>query len=56
LREGLLLKGLARDICMYSMLSSEWPARRAVMEEWLEPANFLDGRQLRSMTEIRAGR
>lgn len=56
LREGLLLKGLARDICMYSMLSSEWPACRAVMEEWLESANFLDGRQLRSMTEIRAAR
>ncbi|CAN7593367.1 GNAT family N-acetyltransferase [Aminobacter sp. LjRoot7] len=54
LREGLLLKGMPRDICMYSMLSSEWPSRRATMEQWLDPANFRDGRQLRSMNEIRA--
>ncbi len=54
LREGLLLKGMPRDICMYSMLSSEWPLRRATMEQWLDPANFRDGRQLRSMNEIRA--
>ncbi|WP_332694021.1 GNAT family N-acetyltransferase [Devosia sp.] len=54
LREGLLLKGLPRDICMYSMLSSEWPSRRTTMEQWLDPANFSDGRQLRSMNEIRA--
>ncbi|MEO5324690.1 GNAT family protein [Mesorhizobium sp. CC13] len=54
-REGLLLKGRPRDICMYSMLSSEWSGSRATMERWLDPGNFRDGGQLRSMDEIRAG-
>ncbi|RWC92642.1 MAG: N-acetyltransferase [Mesorhizobium sp.] len=54
LREGLFLKGKPRDICMYSILSSEWPARRAALEAWLDPANFRDGRQIWSLTEIRA--
>lgn len=55
LRQGLFLKGRPRDICVYSMLSSEWPQIRDVLEAWLEPANFKDGRQVRPMAEIRAG-
>jgi RimJ/RimL family protein N-acetyltransferase len=54
LRQGLFLKGKACDICMYSMLSSEWPAHRAAFEAWLEPGNFDDGRQVRSLSEIRS--
>lgn len=55
LRQGLLVKGRPRDICVYSMLSSEWPANRDVLEAWLDPANFQDGRQIRTIAEIRAG-
>jgi RimJ/RimL family protein N-acetyltransferase len=56
LRQGLVLKGRPRDICVYSMLSSEWPQNREVLETWLEPANFYDGRQVRSIDAIRASR
>lgn len=52
LRQGLFLKGKPCDICMYSMLSREWPARRAAIEAWLSPDNFRDGRQVRSLSEL----
>jgi RimJ/RimL family protein N-acetyltransferase len=55
LRQGLSLKGRPRDICVYSMLSSEWPQNRQVLEAWLDPTNFKDGRQVRPIAEIRAG-
>ena len=36
------------DTARYSVTDSEWPARRAAFEAWLEPANFAgDGRQRR---------
>lgn len=54
-RQGLFLKGKPCDICVYSMLSSEWPAHRSAFEAWLDPRNFEAGRQLRSVAEIRVG-
>ncbi|RWB52915.1 MAG: N-acetyltransferase [Mesorhizobium sp.] len=53
-RQGLFLKGKPCDIPMYSMLSREWPANRAALEAWLDPANFRDGLQVRSLAEIRS--
>jgi RimJ/RimL family protein N-acetyltransferase len=45
-RQHMLVKGLNRDTAWFSMLDSEWPARRAEFERWLDPANFTpDGRQ-----------
>jgi hypothetical protein len=41
--------------CVYSMLSSEWPAHRSAFEAWLDSGNFEAGRQLRSVAEIRVG-
>lgn len=56
LRQGLFLKGYPRDICVYSMLASEWPRHRDAIEAWLDEVNHRDGRQLRSLAEIRAAR
>ncbi|KUM27818.1 hypothetical protein AU467_15665 [Mesorhizobium loti] len=53
-RQGLFLKGKPCDIPMYSMLSSEWPANRAAFEAWLDPGNFREGRQVRSLAELRS--
>ena len=53
-RQGLFLKGKPCDICMYSMLSSEWPAHRSAFEAWLDPGNFRDGRQVWPLNEIRS--
>jgi RimJ/RimL family protein N-acetyltransferase len=54
LRDGLVLKGRARDICMYSMLAREWTLAGAVFRAWLSCENFTEGRQIRSLQEVRA--
>lgn len=54
LRDGLVLKGQARDICMYSMLAREWSIAGAAFDAWLSWDNFADGRQIRSLQDVRA--
>jgi RimJ/RimL family protein N-acetyltransferase len=49
-RQAVVLKGRSRDNAWFSMLDSEWPAIRAGLEAWLEPANFDgEGRQRQSL-------
>jgi RimJ/RimL family protein N-acetyltransferase len=46
LRQQIIAKGRNRDTAYFSMLDSEWPARKAAFERWLAPENFdADGRQ-----------
>jgi RimJ/RimL family protein N-acetyltransferase len=46
LRQHMIAKGRNRDTAYFSMLDSEWPARRTAFERWLAPENFdRDGRQ-----------
>jgi len=55
-RQHMIVKGQNRDTAWFSMLDSEWPARRAAFEAWLDPANFDgQGRQRQTLTQI-AGR
>ncbi|HXS95310.1 MAG TPA: GNAT family protein [Candidatus Limnocylindrales bacterium] len=45
-RQHMIVKGRNRDTAWYSMLDSEWPARRAAFERWLDAGNFDEsGRQ-----------
>ncbi len=45
--------GRNRDTAWYSMLDSEWPARKANFERWLAPENFTaDGRQILSLSAM----
>ena len=45
-RQHMIVKGRNRDTAWFSMLDSEWPARKANFERWLDPSNFgPDGRQ-----------
>ncbi len=39
-RQHMIVKGRNRDTAWFSMLDSEWPARRAAFERWLAPDNF----------------
>jgi RimJ/RimL family protein N-acetyltransferase len=39
-RQHLIVKGRNRDTAWFSMLDSEWPARKAAFERWLSPENF----------------
>jgi len=49
MRSKLILKGCTRDISLYSLISKEWPSIRAAMQEWLDPSNFLDGKQIKAL-------
>lgn len=49
-RQATIYKGRSRDTAWYSILDREWPAVRAALEAWLDPANFDEtGRQRRPL-------
>jgi RimJ/RimL family protein N-acetyltransferase len=55
LRQHMIAKGRNRDTAYYSMLDSEWPARKAAFERWLAPENFdAEGRQRVRLSELNA--
>jgi RimJ/RimL family protein N-acetyltransferase len=57
LRQHMIVKGRSRDTAYFSMLDSEWPARKAAFERWLAPENFdAQGRQQTSLSELNAVR
>ena len=46
LRQHMIAKGRNRDTAWFSILDSEWPARKRNFERWLAPDNFTeDGKQ-----------
>jgi RimJ/RimL family protein N-acetyltransferase len=52
-RQHLISKGRNRDTAWYSILDSEWPARKAAFERWLAPENFdAQGRQKVSLSSL----
>jgi len=52
-RQHQVVKGENRDTAWYSILDSEWPARKAAFERWLDPANFdAQGRQKVSLSSL----
>jgi len=52
-RQHMIVKGRNRDTAWFSMLDTEWPARKAAFELWLDPANFdADGRQKTSLSAL----
>jgi RimJ/RimL family protein N-acetyltransferase len=53
-RQHMVIKGQNRDTAWYSMLDSEWPARKQAFEAWLAPENFdSDGRQNKTLASFR---
>ena len=53
LRQHTIAKGRSRDTAYFSMLDSEWPARKAAFERWLAPDNFdAQGRQKISLSTL----
>ena len=52
-RQHMIIKGRNRDTAWFSMLDSEWPARKANFEQWLAPTNFdTVGRQILSLSRL----
>lgn len=55
-RQHMIIKGRNRDTAWFSMLDHEWPARKAALEQWLQPSNFdSDQRQKTSLSRPDAG-
>jgi hypothetical protein len=53
----MITKSRSRDTAYYSMLDSEWPARKAAFERWLAPENFdAQGGQRVSLSKLNAAR
>jgi RimJ/RimL family protein N-acetyltransferase len=54
-RQATVYKARNRDTCWFSILDSEWPARKAAFERWLDPDNFdASDRQRRSLSSLAA--
>jgi len=52
-RQHQIVKGQNRDTAWYSILDSEWPARKAAFTRWLAPDNFdAQGRQKVSLSSL----
>jgi RimJ/RimL family protein N-acetyltransferase len=52
-RQYMIAKGRNRDNAWFSMLDSEWPARKRNFERWLAPENFdSEGRQKHSLAAL----
>jgi RimJ/RimL family protein N-acetyltransferase len=52
-RQYMIAKGRNRDNAWFSMLDSEWPARKVNFERWLAPENFdSEGRQKISLAAL----
>lgn len=52
-RQHMIIKGRNRDTAWFAMLDTEWPARKAAFEQWLDPANFdADGYQKTSLSAL----
>jgi RimJ/RimL family protein N-acetyltransferase len=52
-RQHMIVKGNNRDTAWYSMLDTEWPARKRAFEQWLEPSNFdPQGNQKTALTSL----
>jgi RimJ/RimL family protein N-acetyltransferase len=52
LRQLIIAKGRNRDNAMFSMLDSEWPARKNNFERWLAPENFVGDKQKISLSAL----
>jgi RimJ/RimL family protein N-acetyltransferase len=52
-RQHMIVKGENRDTAWFSMLDSEWPARKVAFEAWLDTGNFdSEGRQRKSLAQL----
>lgn len=52
-RQHMVAKGRNRDTAWFSMLDSEWPARKQAFEKWLDSSNFdADGRQREPLAAV----
>jgi RimJ/RimL family protein N-acetyltransferase len=54
-RNHWLINDKSRDSDWLSIIDEEWPAVKRALEAWLDGSNFANGKQLRSLEDIRHG-
>lgn len=52
-RQHMVVKGKNRNTAWFSILDSEWPERQRAFAAWLAVDNFADGKQLKTLEQIR---
>jgi RimJ/RimL family protein N-acetyltransferase len=52
-RQHMVVKGKNRNTAWFSILDSEWPQREKAFAAWLAADNFADGKQLKTLEQIR---
>ena len=50
-RNATIYKGRNRDTAWFSMTDYDWPVIRSKIQAWLDPANFIAGRQRKALSE-----
>ena len=54
-RQHMVIKGCNRNTAWFSMLDTEWPARKQAFETWLDHVNFdADGKQRQTLNTFHA--
>jgi len=53
LRKHRVVKGRNRDTNLFAVLDDEWEVVGGALKTWLDDANFVDGRQVRRLEDIR---
>ncbi len=51
-RNATIYKGRNRDTAWFSMTEYDWPVIRSKIQAWLDPANFIAGRQRKALSEV----
>lgn len=54
-RQATVVKGCNRDTAWFAAIDKEWPQLRAAFEHWLAPANFANGQQIESLSDLTRG-
>jgi len=53
-RQATVVKGRNRDTAWFAVIDAEWPALQKAFEQWLAPANFVEGLQQTSLSALTA--
>ena len=48
----MIVKGRNRDTAWFSMTDYDWPVIRSKIQGWLDPANFIAGRQRKALSAV----
>ncbi|MDO4686507.1 MAG: GNAT family protein [Corynebacterium sp.] len=52
-RNAVVYKGRNRDTAWYSITDTEWEHLRPAFQQWLSTSNFIDGKQIRRLQDLR---